>query len=150
MAVIVDLSVYSFLFAFMTVSTEPSPMPTATLDAFQWRNRVVLSFIADEEMQAARDQREYRRKTLGEWRNRDLVLIEVGPRNRVLVDGKENDSIDGAGLRQRFAAASEKYVAVLVGKDGSEKLRSDRAITNDMLFATIDAMPMRRREMRRK
>ena len=69
------------------------------------------------------------------------------PRNRVLLDGKIQNSIIGAVLRQRFAADSEKYLAVLVGKDGFEKLRSDRAIANGLLFATIDAMPMRRREM---
>lgn len=57
--------------------------------------------------------------------DRDLVLIEV------------------IGKRPHFEA-------VLVGKDGSEKLRADTSLTSERLFETIDAMPMRRQEMRQR
>ncbi len=67
----------------------------------------------------------------------------------MLVDGEPHKAIDGAGLRDRFAADTDRYVAVLVGKDGFEKLRAGQPILNETLFATIDAMPMRRQEMRR-
>ena len=56
---------------------------------------------------------------------RDLVLIEV------------------IGKRPHFEA-------VLVGKDGGEKLRTDTPITPERLFETVDAMPMRRQEMRQR
>ena len=40
------------------------------------------------------------------------------------------------------------FTFVLVGKDGTEKYRSEKLVTTDKLFSLIDAMPMRKREMR--
>ena len=40
------------------------------------------------------------------------------------------------------------FTLILVGKDGSEKLRTHSLLSNNKLFALIDAMPMRREEMR--
>ena len=40
------------------------------------------------------------------------------------------------------------FAAVLVGKDGGEKFRSEGPVSPEVLFEIIDAMPMRRREMR--
>ena len=37
---------------------------------------------------------------------------------------------------------------ILVGKDGTEKLRAHHVVSAQALFALIDAMPMRQREMR--
>jgi hypothetical protein len=132
-----------------TTITMASAVPEVTLNTFQWQKRVILSFISEVDMQSALYQREYREEAPHDWRDRDLVLVEVGALNRVLVDGEPHNSINGAELRDTFAADADRYVAVLVGKDGFEKLRSDQAISNETLFATIDAMPMRQREMRR-
>jgi hypothetical protein len=41
------------------------------------------------------------------------------------------------------------FTAVLVGKDGGDKLTSTKPITLQKLYDTIDAMPMRRSEMKR-
>jgi hypothetical protein len=35
-----------------------------------------------------------------------------------------------------------------VGKDGGEKLRSDTVVSPEQLFSIIDAMPMRKDEMK--
>lgn len=53
-------------------------------------------------------------------------------------------------LRKRFHVAPEAFAVILVGKDGGEKLRSDRPVTWERLQSTIDAMPMRQQEMRSK
>ena len=41
-----------------------------------------------------------------------------------------------------------EFAAILVGKDGTEKFRSDEPVRPETLFGLIDAMPMRRREVR--
>ena len=41
-----------------------------------------------------------------------------------------------------------EFSIVLIGKDGTEKLRRNRPITAAEIFALIDAMPMRQAEMR--
>lgn len=51
-------------------------------------------------------------------------------------------------LRHRFHIAPGDFTILLLGKDGGEKLRQQIPITLEKLNATIDAMPMRRDEIR--
>ncbi|MBW4517481.1 MAG: DUF4174 domain-containing protein [Timaviella obliquedivisa GSE-PSE-MK23-08B] len=44
--------------------------------------------------------------------------------------------------------APGKFTVILVGKDGTEKQRSQTPIDPATIFRTIDAMPMRQQEMR--
>jgi len=67
---------------------------------------------------------------------RDLVLATY-----------DDATPEGATLRRRFGGTG--FRAILVGKDGEEKISSGRPLDRDALFPTIDAMPMRRQEMRR-
>lgn len=54
---------------------------------------------------------------------------------------------EGRQLRQRFKIGSEEFAVILIGKDGAEKLRREMPISGAELNSTIDAMPMRRREI---
>ena len=59
------------------------------------------------------------------------------------------DGPEAAALRHRLGLPAKTFRVVLVGKDGGAKLASDAPIPPSRLFGTIDAMPMRRQEMRR-
>jgi hypothetical protein len=61
-------------------------------------------------------------------------------------DGPEGS----AAARGRFRVEDGPFAAVLVGRDGGEKHRSTEPVVPEGLFEVIDAMPMRRREMREK
>ena len=67
---------------------------------------------------------------------RDLVLATY-----------DDATPEGATLRRRFGGTG--FRAILVGKDGEEKISSGRPLDRGALLPTIDAMPMRRQEMRR-
>ena len=45
-------------------------------------------------------------------------------------------------------STATKFTLTLIGKDGGQKLTRDTVLAPDELFAIIDAMPMRRQEMR--
>lgn len=45
-------------------------------------------------------------------------------------------------------SSSSTFTFILVGKDGSEKMKADTVVSADQLFAKIDAMPMRKQEMK--
>ncbi len=47
------------------------------------------------------------------------------------------------------AVYSPRFTFLLIGKDGSAKFRSTKVISKEQLFAIIDAMPMRKKEMKR-
>jgi hypothetical protein len=99
---------------------------------------------------------------------RQLEPVEAGLRERqvvVLVFPAQADSAkwrkgrdaelwrepaDGAAARRNFGVRPGEFTVVLVGKDGGEKLREHAAIPFDRLRETIDAMPMRRDEMKRR
>ncbi|MBB3900706.1 DUF4174 domain-containing protein [Methylobacterium brachythecii] len=104
-----------------------------------WKSRVLV--IAAPEAGDARlqAQREALAAARGGVKERDLVVVEAignGPR--------------AVELRQRLGLPEGAFRAVLVGKDGGPKLSSGEPIPPQNLFATIDAMPMRRDEMKRR
>jgi hypothetical protein len=76
------------------------------------------------------------------------VTVVVAGDRPVTVDGTKAKDLANDALRGRFGVTGNSFAAILVGKDGTEKLRHDAPVTAAKLFATIDAMPMRRREMR--
>lgn len=45
--------------------------------------------------------------------------------------------------------SANAFTFILVGRDGGEKLRSSEVVSAEKLFRLIDAMPMRKDEMRR-
>jgi hypothetical protein len=68
---------------------------------------------------------------------RDIRIIEVD------VQKAEKSELD------KFLV-KDKFTVVLVGKDGTEKYRSEKPVPAKVLFALIDQMPMRQSELKRK
>ncbi|MCR9268486.1 MAG: DUF4174 domain-containing protein [Hyphomonadaceae bacterium] len=84
------------------------------------------------------------------WLDQDYVMSwwPVANDNKdasLLIRGSETDESD---LRGRTGCGSDREFVALIGKDGEVKARSETAISNQDLFARIDSMPMRQREMR--
>jgi len=93
------------------------------------------------------EQRALLSKVHGEMRERDVVLIEiVGDRPMVVIGPLAQ--LDGGGIVSRLGLSKDQFGVALVGKDTGVKLRSSEVVTPAALFALIDAMPMRRREIR--
>ena len=104
-----------------------------------WRDRLLVVAASDARDPLLAEQKRLYRAVLSGMKERDLVLVEaVGPGGKAVA------------LRRRFGIAEGAFAAVLVGKDGGAKLRSDRPIPSARLFETVDEMPMRRDEMRRR
>ena len=114
-----------------------------------WEDRPLVIFAPD------REETTYRRQVAALEANeeglqeRDIALYRVFERGESLgPDGPITEEA-AAALRDRFAPR-EGFTILLVGKDTTEKLRRREMLSVDELFETIDAMPMRRREMRRR
>ena len=122
----------------------------AGMQRFQWQNRPLLVFAPGPDAPDLRRQLEIAQNDAAGWRDRDMVTIVVAGDQPVTVDGTRAKDLANDALRQRYAVTGEAFAAILVGKDGTQKLRHDAPISADKLFRTIDAMPMRRREMRQQ
>ena len=76
------------------------------------------------------------------YRERDMTVTVVAG------SGVSGSSRSASALRARFGVSSGQFRVILVGKDGGVKLSSASPVSTGTLFSLIDAMPMRRDEMR--
>ena len=82
---------------------------------------------------------------------RDVVVIHVFAGEQASADGVDIGPAAARDLHDAFGPrdANGGLTVVLVGKDGSEKLRRTGVVDPTELFDLIDSMPMRQEEMRR-
>jgi len=121
----------------LAAALAPAPAPD-TMAAMKWERRVLLLAApgADDAGLIAQ------RRALAGWdeaaHERDLAVVTV-------IGDRVSGVSDAAGvLRRRYRLPAGRFVAILIGKDGGEKLRSTKPIDVEVLAETIDAMPMRR------
>lgn len=134
-----------------------APAQVSPLEAFQWERRILLLFADQPADPWAYQQRMELLEDRCDFNNRDLLLLEIYADLPVLVTGvwfggeaiEETplESISNADLRREYGFESG-FGLVLVGKDGWEKRRSQLPDSVSQIYAQIDGMPMRQREMR--
>ncbi|SDG37655.1 protein of unknown function [Limimonas halophila] len=120
----------------------------AGMERFTWANRPLVVLAPDADHPALGEQRAIAEAHAAGFRERDMVVVTLAGDGPVRVDGEPARDVDPAALRARFGVAHDAFRALLVGKDGTVKLSRGESIAADTLFRTIDAMPMRQREMR--
>ena len=113
-----------------------SAVMAGPLDAYRWRSRVLVLSAPDPADADLRAQRAALGPMRGGVAERDLVVVEA-----------VGDTPEARALRAQLSLPAGEFRAVLVGKDGGAKLTAAAPIPPQKLFATIDAMPMRRGEI---
>ncbi|MBD8618845.1 DUF4174 domain-containing protein [Sphingomonas sp. CFBP 13728] len=118
---------------FLAVALAASP----TVTQMKWERRVLIVSASTAEDSALAEQL----RILAAWKThaaaRDLTIVEV------VGDTVRGASDPAAALRRRYHLPTS-FTAILIGKDGGEKLRSAKPFPTAALEATIDAMPMRK------
>ncbi|BCA62779.1 hypothetical protein HMP09_2013 [Sphingomonas sp. HMP9] len=108
-----------------------------TLGQMKWERRVLIVAAPSGEDVALAEQR----RILASWKaksdDRDLTIVEV-------IGGQVRGAGDPAASIRRKYRLPTTFTAILIGKDGGEKLRSAKPFPTAVLEQTIDAMPMRR------
>lgn len=124
------------------------PADVADMNDYLWRHRPLLVFApaADDSVVAA--QRSALAGHAADLLERDMILIEIIG-DQVSIDGRHASAMTSSDLRDRYGVRDDASVVLLVGKDGGVKMSQTSALSPLDLFQTIDAMPMRQREMGR-
>lgn len=117
------------------------------LNPYSWKNRILLVFSSQEYIQFDQQLNLFSAHQSG-MDERDLIVFEVLSDKVSQTQGKEYGQNAAEKLRKQYNVDKNDFTVILIGKDGTEKLRQQKVLSIDKLFATIDAMPMRRREMR--
>ena len=113
------------------------------LASYRHKNRVLLVFASGHKDASYQEQMKLWQNEKAGFEDRQLVIVSV------LADGQGNTADEPATLVKRFGVAPDAFKVVLVGKDGHNAYGSAKPIPADTLYGRIDAMPMRREEMKR-
>lgn len=117
------------------------------LDAHRGEHRLFLILAASSEDEAFARQGRLLQGSGDGFAERDMLRGEFFEDGTGSFDGEMVSSEDVASVRERFGVEPGRLVALLVGKDGTVKRRFDEPVGPGEIFALVDAMPMRRREM---
>jgi hypothetical protein len=127
-----------------------APAWPADLTPYQWKNRLLLVFsptTSDPAFTAfnltiARERREVE--------DRDLIVVRIFEKGPSRLDEQPLSQQDAERLRRRFEITSGRLTVILIGKDGGVKMVREGQAELQEIFALIDRMPMRQREMMEK
>lgn len=114
---------------------------------YHWKNRILLLFSSNQGGMLQQQAEIFDTKRTG-MKERDLVLFYIKRTIVEVPDGKKYEEKTAEQLRKQFQVADDTFAVILIGKDGTQKLKQGELLSADKLFAIIDAMPMRKREMR--
>ena len=126
-------------------SQEPSS--PVTLAQLRDRFRPLLLFAARPDDPALLAQMTRLKDAAPGLREREVLVISV-PYKDPSAGGVSLGAADAQAARRSFHIAPGDFTAILLGKDGGEKFRSTKPVSFEVLRNKIDAMPMRRDEMK--
>jgi len=130
-----------------------------TYGAFElatWRGarRPLVVFAQNERDAKLQRQLAASRASRAGFIERDMELVVVYEDGGSLAGERPLSKRDCEALRDRFRrerkGSTNGFTALLVGKDGGVKCTSYEPLASEELFAQIDDMPMRRRELRER
>ncbi|WP_306012848.1 MULTISPECIES: DUF4174 domain-containing protein [unclassified Allomuricauda] len=128
------------------------PMSAQNLDNHKWKHRILIVKTAVDHSERFADQLLEFKDSNKELRERKLVLYAIRQDEFSFTDYTNNmENYTGKLLEKGIKPmlnANEAFEIILIGLDGGIKLRKNDIVSQEELFSTIDAMPMRRNEMR--
>lgn len=130
---------------FFTVS---APMAAQDISQHEWKNRLLLILANENSKSLYRKQMDLLKENAEGLEERKMVIYTIMPDKykKGLFSHSWKESAD---LNDRFREKNRDFEVILIGLDGGVKLRQTDVLSIEKLFSTIDAMPMRQREMRK-
>ena len=118
-----------------------------SIDALRWQQRVLVVSAPSEDDERLETQRETIAGARAEFADRDLVLVTLVDAGTSSADERPLTAEEADGVRERLDIRQGSFTVLLIGKDGTKKLASNEPVAMAEIYALIDSMPMRRREM---
>lgn len=115
---------------------------------YQWKDRLLFIFAFSQESADYKEQLEELNSQKEGLIVRDLKIFHLFSDDSSFGDGARISEKSAVTLYQKYKVKPGRFTVILIGKDGTEKLRRNSLLITEKLFSRIDSMPMRRREMR--
>ena len=133
----------ALLFAPLAASALPGTADTP-LASYRDKKRVLLVFAPSEKDSAYAEQGRLWQSEKAGFEERQLVVVPV------LADAVKAAGDAPGALQKKYGVEAKSFAVVLLGKDGHDAYRASKPIRGESLYEIIDAMPMRRDEMKRQ
>jgi hypothetical protein len=116
-------------------------------EQYLWKSRVlVVSAPTQDDIDLVELQTELA-SMREEFADRDMVLVTLLDTGTSAAGGRELTTAETTNARASLGIQSGHFALRLIGKDGSVKLSTESIVSMTEIFALIDTMPMRQREM---
>ena len=129
----------SLLIIFLTLLC--SKTTAQDLDTYKWNNRIIILKESNLESDWLKAQVKRLQSDLSELNDRQLVVFILT--NGLVYDLEQNETdLDAKIIEEQFAISNFEGL-MLIGKDGSIKLKEAFIVNPKIIFELIDSMPMR-------
>ena len=137
------------LIVLATITALGSPSAAAAeLGDYRWTHRPLLLFApTDNDPQLVETLSRIDASRCA-FLERDMVIGIVLTEGQSTLAGQPVNPVESQRLSDRYAIGENAFTALLIGKDGGEKLRVDEVPDLSTIYTVIDGMPMRNSEMR--
>lgn len=125
----------------------PARAAAADLGDYLWQSRPLLVFAPTGNDPRLAEMMRLIEASRCDFADRDMVLGRILANGTSTLDGQVLDTDEAQRLASQFGIGANGFSVVLIGKDGGEKLRVNDVPDLQAIYAVIDGMPMRGREM---
>lgn len=118
-------------------------------DGWAWKYRLLVVFAPATDDSGLERQRHALAGATADLLERHMAVVEI-------IDGKTATTlgkplgINASAVENYLGKTDTEFEVVLFGKDTGVKLRARQPVSAEDIFALIDTMPMRRRELRQQ
>jgi len=123
------------------------------LESQLWRHRVLIIYTDDEHLAPHQNQLKELKTDTAALNDRKIVVLEIiDNQYRWLdYDKKPHAPVEKLSpLMSGILSYKSLHEVILIGLDGGTKLRQNHLLTIDDLSDIVDAMPMRKAELRKR
>lgn len=131
----------------MTTALGSATAGAAELSDYLWDRRPLLVFAPTDRDPRVGETLSRIEATRCDFVGRDMVFGLVVTEGNSTLDGQGIIADESRRLRNQYAIGETAFGVLLIGKDGGEKLRVNEVPDLQAIYAVIDGMPMRSREM---
>jgi hypothetical protein len=140
-------SALTVIFLVTSAALGPAQAAAAELSDYLWNRRPLLLFAPVESDPRLVETMRRIETSRCDLLDRDMVLGLIVTEGTSTLDGQVVDTNQAQQLLSEFGIGADSFSVVLIGKDGGEKLRINDVPDLQAIYAVIDGMPMRGREM---
>jgi len=120
----------------------------AELSDYRWQHRPLLLFAPMDTDPRLVETLSRIEASRCDFLDRDMVIGVVVTEGISTLGGQVINADESRELADQYSIDANAFSALLIGKDGGEKLRINEVPNLQEIYAVIDGMPMRTREMR--